>query len=81
MPTVKTMLVGAASLSVLSLLIVTGCSAANMRVGEYQCSQLTEYFYGKPPNERISQFVAADLEKQYAIYICGNQYLEPPQHT
>jgi len=49
-----------------------------MRVGEYKCSQLTEYFYGKPPNERMSQFVAADLEKQYAIYVCGNQYLEPP---
>jgi len=49
-----------------------------MRVGEYKCSQLTEYFYGKPFNVRVSQFVAADLEKQYAIYICGNQYLEPP---
>ena len=55
-----------------------GCAAADMRVGEYKCSQLTEYFYGKPPNARISLFVAADLEKQYAVYICGNQYLEPP---
>ena len=63
---------------VLSLLSATGWAAANMRVGEYKCSQLTEYFYGKPANDRISQFVAADLGKQYAIYICGNQYLEPP---
>jgi len=55
-----------------------GCAAADMRAGEYKCSQLTEYFYGKPPNARISLFVAADLEKQYAIYLCGNQYLEPP---
>jgi hypothetical protein len=78
MPTVKRVSIGAASLCVLSLLSATGCAAANMRVGEYKCSQLTEYFYGKPPNERIAQFVAADLEKQYAIYICGNQYLEPP---
>jgi hypothetical protein len=78
MPTVKTILIGTASLSVLSLLSVTGCSAANMRVGEYKCSQLTEYFYGEPLKVRISQFVATDLEKQYAIYICGSQYLEPP---
>jgi hypothetical protein len=78
MPTAMRVSIGAASLCVLSLLSATGCAAANMRVGDYKCSQLTEYFYGKPPNERISQFVAADLEKQYAIYICGNQYLEPP---
>ncbi len=78
MPTVRRVSIGAASLWVLSLLSATGCAAANMRVGEYKCSQLTEYFYGKPPNERVSQFVASDLEKQYAIYICGNQYLEPP---
>jgi len=78
MPTVKRVSIGAASLCVLSLLSATGCAAANMRVGEYKCSQLTEYFYGKPPSDRIARFVAADLEKQYAIYICGNQYLEPP---
>jgi hypothetical protein len=78
MPTVKRASHGAAIISVLSLLSATGCAAANMRVGGYKCSQLTDYFYGKPLNVRVSQFVAADLEKQYAIYICGNQYLEPP---
>jgi hypothetical protein len=71
---VKTRLIAAA----LSSLSAAGCSAASMRVGEYKCSQFTEYFYGKPLDVRISQFVAADLDKQYAIYICGNQYLEPP---
>jgi len=55
-----------------------GCTGADMRVGEYKCSELTEYFYGKPPDIRIAQFVAADLKKQYAIYLCANQYLEPP---
>jgi hypothetical protein len=78
MPAVKRTSIEAVSLSVLSLLSATSCAAENMRVGEYKCSQLTEYFYGKPLNVRVSQFVAADLEKQYAIYICGNQYLEPP---
>jgi hypothetical protein len=53
MPTVKRVSIGAASLCVLSLLSATGCAAANMRVGEYKCSQLTEYFYGKPPNDRM----------------------------
>src|SRR5258708_18920608 len=55
-----------------------GCVAADMRVGEDKYSQLTEHFYGKPPNARIWQFDAADLEKKYAIYLCGKQYLEPP---
>ncbi len=49
-----------------------------MRVGQYECSRLTEYFYGEPVKVRITQFSAADLDKQYAIYICGNQNLEPP---
>jgi hypothetical protein len=68
----------AAVTGALSVLSAAGCSASNPQVGEYTCSQLTEYFYGKPLKERVAQFVAADLEKQYAIYICGNQYLEPP---
>jgi hypothetical protein len=78
MQAVTNNLIAAISFGALSLLSAAGCSAANMRVGEYKCSQLTEYFYGKPLNVRVSEFVAADLEKQYAIYICGNQYLEPP---
>jgi hypothetical protein len=78
MQTVKTKLIAAVSLGALSVLSAAGCSAANMQVGKYKCSQLTEYFYGKQLKVRVSQFVAADLDKQYAIYICGNQYLEPP---
>jgi hypothetical protein len=54
------------------------CSAADVSVGEYRCSSLTSYFYGDPMKVRMARFAAADLEKQYAIYICGNQFREPP---
>jgi hypothetical protein len=78
MPAVKISFIGAVSLGALLILCVTDCSAADLHVGTYKCSQLTEYFYGKPLKARLAQFADADLDKQYAIYICGNQYLEPP---
>jgi hypothetical protein len=74
----KSLLVCAVGAGLLSLLIGTGCSP-EMRVGDYECSQLTAYFRGQPYNVRMAQFAAADLEKQYAIYICGNQWLHPPE--
>jgi hypothetical protein len=49
-----------------------------MHVGGYDCSELTENFYGKPLKIRIAEFGNYELEKQYAIYICGNQFIEPP---
>jgi len=43
---------------------------------------LTEYFYGKPPNERMSQFVAADLEKPVCnIRMAETSIWSLPQHT
>lgn len=74
----KSLLVCVAGAGLLLLLGGTGCSPPEMRVGDYECSQLTSYFSGQPPKVRMAQFAAADLEKQYAIYICGNQYVDPP---
>jgi hypothetical protein len=67
-----------AGAGLLLLLGGTGCSPPEMRVGDYECSQLTAYFSGQPPKVRMAQFAAADLEKQYSIYICGTQYVDPP---
>lgn len=61
----------------LCVLLTTACAADTM-VGKYKCSQLTSYFYGEPLKARVAQFADADLEKQFAIYICGNQFIEPP---
>jgi hypothetical protein len=64
--------------SVATLLNAPDCLAADRLVGEYRCSSLTSYFYGESMQTRIARFAVADLEKQYAIYICGNQFREPP---
>jgi hypothetical protein len=74
----KSLLVCIAGAGLLLLLGGTGCSPPEMRVGDYECSQLTAYFSGQPPKVRMAQFAAADLEKQYSIYICGTQYVDPP---
>jgi len=59
-------------------LCTLGCSAADILVGNYRCSNLTAYFYGDAPKVRLARFAGAELDKQYAIYVCGNQYIEPP---
>ena len=63
---------------VASCLLITTAHSADMTVNGYKCSRLTSYFYGEPLKTRLAKFSSADLEKQFAIYICGNQYLEPP---
>ena len=66
------------------ILVITGvfgapsCSSAEITVGKYRCSSLTSYFYGDSMKVRVARFAAADVEKRYAIYICGNQFIEPP---
>jgi hypothetical protein len=77
-PIVKIEFVGTVSLGALWVLSASDCSARDMNVGTYRCSQLTGYFYGDPLKARMARFSEAPLDKQYAIYICGNQYLEPP---
>lgn len=59
-------------------LSITTARSAEISVNGHKCSRLTSYFYGEPLRIRLAQFSEADLEKQFAIYICGSQYLEPP---
>jgi hypothetical protein len=55
------------------------CSAAIKKVGEYSCSDLTDIIYGeKSLQYRKDDFGKYDVDKQYAIFICGNQYVHPP---
>jgi hypothetical protein len=42
------------------------------------CAKLTQAYLRKPPREAIAQFLQQDLDTQYAIYLCGARYVEPP---
>jgi hypothetical protein len=55
------------------------CSSAGTKVGGYYCSDLTSIIYGeKSLQHREHEFSKYDVGKQYAIFICGNQYVHPP---
>jgi hypothetical protein len=58
-------------------LYLAGCPTRT-QVGQYKCSDLWKsFFLKKSPETQMAEFTQYDLEKQYAIYICG-QEIEPP---
>ena len=42
------------------------------------CEKLSVTYFAKPLRQTIDEFAARSLPDQYAIYICGNQYMHPP---
>ena|SRR5690242_13679159 len=44
----------------------------------HTCDELADTYFRKPLQERIDDFTSNTLAEQYNIYICGNQYREPP---
>jgi hypothetical protein len=42
------------------------------------CGELSEAYFKKPLRQTIDEFKTHDLETQYSIYICGNQFRHPP---
>ena len=55
-----------------------GCQPDVRHVRGYDCSDLRDKYLQKPRKTLIAEFGDHDIEKQYAIYICGNQYMHPP---
>lgn len=68
----------AAGIVVLLSLGAAGCWGGRNHVRGYDCSELAKTFFRKPLKATIAEFGDYDVEKQYAIYICGNQYMHPP---
>jgi hypothetical protein len=63
-------------------LSISGCIwwPHNIKVGEYDCSTLADsgIFYGKSEKARVDEFAHYDVAKQYAVFICARDYIEPP---
>ena len=68
----------AVGIAVLLSLGAAGCWGGRNHVRGYDCSELAKIFFRKPIKTTIAEFGDYDVEKQYAIYICGNQYMHPP---
>ncbi len=62
----------------LFLFIILSCSRNEIQVQRHTCSELAKTFFKQPYNVRIKDFGTHNINKQYAIYICGNQYIHPP---
>jgi hypothetical protein len=54
-------------------------STTGKKVGDYYCADLTDLIYGENSLQyRMDDFGNYDVDKQYAIFICGNQFVHPP---
>ena len=42
------------------------------------CQRLARTYFKMPLRQTITEFTSHTLPEQYAIYICGNQYMHPP---
>jgi len=69
---------GVVSLAVLLLLGTTGCCGGREQVRGYDCCELAKSFFRKPLKATMAEFGDFGVEKQYAIFICGNQHMHPP---
>jgi hypothetical protein len=59
------------------ILMATGCPNI-WQVRGYNCSQFSNIYFGMSYDERLAEIEDYDLEKKYAVYICGTQYIHPP---
>lgn len=66
-------------ISIIMLIFLYGCTgAAREHVRGYSCKEFADTFFQKNHKVMIATFGEYDIDKQYAIYICGNQYIHPP---
>jgi hypothetical protein len=78
MSTVRAAIMRATSIAVLLSFGMAGYAMAGGHVRGYDCSEFAKTFFRKPLKATIAEFSDYDVDKQYAIYICGNQYMHPP---
>lgn len=63
------------------LLLATGCGASTTEVDGYKCADFvrSSVYSGKSIEERMVEINGFPIDKQYAVFICGVQYVRPPQ--
>lgn len=78
----KTRLFGSATRWFCLLLLLTpGCKGSAAEVGGYKCADFVRLsiYYGRSTDERLAEISSYPIDKQYAVFVCGVQYIRPPQ--
>jgi hypothetical protein len=63
----------------LFMLAATACQATKAEFDKDVCSDFvrSEVYYGRPVEIRLAEVRRNPIEKQYAVFICGVQYMRP----
>ncbi len=63
------------------LLLATGCRGSATEVDGYRCADFvrSSVYYGRSVEVRLAEINSYPIDKQYAVFICGVQYVRPPQ--
>lgn len=64
------------ALITLAILSSPGCGKASTLKNE--CRPLMQTFFQMPLRERMKKFASHEVEDQYRVFICGNQFMHPP---
>jgi hypothetical protein len=43
------------------------------------CPHLAKTYFSRPLQQTIDDFTSQNLDMQYTIYLCGNQFMHPPK--
>ncbi len=43
-----------------------------------ECSELATTFFRQPVKAQLVEFSTYELDRQYVVFICGNEHMEPP---
>lgn len=60
--------------------LATSCQATKAMVDEFACADFvsSKIYYGRPVEFRLAEVRGYPIDKQYAVFICGVQYMRPP---
>lgn len=56
----------------------TACNGSTRLANGIECGHLIDTYFQLSAKERTQKFPTQDIEKQYQIYMCGSQAIEPP---
>lgn len=61
-----------------SILISICCACSSVSESRFPCRNYAKQFFEQSSDKRVIEFAKLDIEKQYCIFLYGNQVIHPP---